>query len=70
MSAAIQPDAWHEADRQRAIAELRVARLEHQLAVAHLDWLGLLLRDNLIAPTGARAALAHLFNEEGASDAA
>ncbi len=59
-------DHWHEQDREHVLAELRVARLEHQLAVAHIDFLGLLLRDNLIAPWGARAAVAEI---EGGADA-
>jgi hypothetical protein len=53
-------DTWHDKDRLRVLAELRVLRLEHQLAVAHFDMLGMLLRDGLIQPWGARAAIADL----------
>jgi hypothetical protein len=54
-------EPYHERDRQIALAEARVLRLRLQLALAHVDHLGLLLRDNLIAPWGARAALADLY---------
>lgn len=53
-------DTYHEAERERALAELRVVRIEAQLFLAHVDHLGLLLKDNLIRPAGARAALADL----------
>ena len=55
---------WHEQDREHALAELRVVRLRVQLGLAEIDHLGLLLKDNLIAPWGARAALAELLEGE------
>lgn len=62
-------DTYHEAERQRVMAELRVRRIEAQLFLAHVDHLGLLLKDNMIQPWGARAALADLCGQpaEGTS---
>lgn len=53
-------DTYHEVERQRVLAELRVRRLEAQLFLAHVDHLGLLLKDGLIQPWSARAAIAGL----------
>jgi hypothetical protein len=53
-------DAWHEGDRQIALAEFRIARLHLTLTLAHVDLLGLLLKEGQIAPWGARASLAEL----------
>jgi hypothetical protein len=62
-------DAFHEQDRERALAELRIRSLELRLALAHVDHIGLLLRDGLMQPWGARAALADLDGAaEGAAD--
>ena len=62
-------DTYHEVELARALAELRVVRLEHQIIVAHCDYLGLLLKDGLIQPWGARAAIADLYGRpaEGVS---
>lgn len=54
-------DTWHEADRTRALAELRVYSLELRLALAHVDHIGILLKQGMIQPWGARAALADLY---------
>ena len=48
---------WHQQERERALAELRVRSLELRLALAHVDHIGLLLRESLIQPWGARAAI-------------
>ena len=61
---AAQHQTFHEADRQRALAELRVVRLRVQLGLAEIDHLGLLLKDNLVAPWGARARLAEIIEGE------
>lgn len=63
-------DAWHEQEREHALAELRLHSLELRLVLAHIDHLGLMLRDNRIQPWGARAALADLYGtaEGGADD--
>jgi hypothetical protein len=50
----------NQQDREHVLAELRVARIKAQLFQAHVDHLGILLRDGLIQPWGARAALADL----------
>jgi hypothetical protein len=52
------------------LAECRIARLEAQLFMAHVDHIGLLLRDGFIQPWGARAALADLQGntEAGAAE--
>jgi hypothetical protein len=60
-------DAFNEQDRQRALAELRVVRLRVQTGLAEIDQIGLLLKDNLIAPWGARAWLADIL--DGGADA-
>ncbi len=62
---------WHEGERQRALAELRVVRLRVQTGLAEIDNIGMLLKDILIAPWGARARLAELLDggtAEGAAD--
>lgn len=59
----------HKRAHERALAALRVRSLELRLVLAHIDEIGLLLRDNLIAPWGAMAALADLNRKtEGAAD--
>ncbi len=50
----------NQQDRERALAALRIIRLEHTLVLAYVDELGLLLRDGLIAPWGVMAAVADL----------
>lgn len=57
--------AWDERDRQHALVELRVARMEAQLFMAHVDRIGLWLRDGMITPWGARSWLADLDGSAG-----
>lgn len=54
---------WNERDRERLLAEMRCRSLELRLELAHLDHLGLLLRDGMIQPWGARAAFADLCGD-------
>lgn len=46
---------WKEQDREKALAELRIRRLELSLELAHLDWLDLQIRDGRAAPWAVRA---------------
>lgn len=64
MNATLQPDTWHEQDRQLALAELHIVRLRVQLGLAEIDHLGQLLAANLCSPWGARARLAELIEGE------
>lgn len=50
----------NQQDRELVLAELRVRSLELRLALAHVDHLGILLKQGLIQPWGARAAVADL----------
>ena len=60
-------DAFHRQEREHVLGELRVRSLELRLALAHVDHLGMMLRDGKIQPWGAMAAMADLF--DGGADA-